>query len=62
MWLFEKVGARRPRPYPGGVTMLEVSKRVHAPSKPGLAERMRQPLKVLEGAPAPVGAINRDKP
>ncbi|MDA0924733.1 methyltransferase domain-containing protein [Roseicyclus sp.] len=54
--LLEKMGARLSRRYAGGVILLEVSKRVHAPTKPGLAERMRQPLKVLEGVPVPTPA------
>ena len=57
--LVEKMGARLSRHYAGGVIMLEVSKRVPAPNRTGLAERMRQPLKVLEGVPMPAGASNR---
>ncbi|MFC2970079.1 class I SAM-dependent methyltransferase [Acidimangrovimonas pyrenivorans] len=37
----------------GGVLMLEVSKQVFAPKRPGLREVVRRPLKVLEGVPAP---------
>jgi SAM-dependent methyltransferase len=58
--IMEKMGARLSSYYAGGVILLEVSKRVHAPTRPGLAERVRHPLKVLEGAPAPVGASNRE--
>jgi len=54
--LLEGLGARLSSYYAGGVILLEVSKRVYAPTRPGLAERVRQPLKVLEGAPAPAGA------
>jgi SAM-dependent methyltransferase len=54
--MMEKMGAKLSSYYAGGVILLEVSKRVHAPTRPGLAERVRQPLKILEGAPTPAGA------
>jgi SAM-dependent methyltransferase len=57
--LVERLGATMSSYYAGGVILLEVSKRVYAPTRPGLAERVRQPLKVLEGAPAPAGATHR---
>ncbi|TMV85041.1 class I SAM-dependent methyltransferase [Thioclava sp. BHET1] len=37
----------------GGVLMVEASKQVYAPKKPGLRDVMRSPLKVLEGMPVP---------
>lgn len=37
----------------GGVLMVEASKQVYAPTKPGLREVVRRPLKVLEGLPVP---------
>ncbi len=33
--------------------MVEVSKQIPAPRRPGLAQRVRQPLKVLEGMGVP---------
>jgi len=57
--VLEKMGSQLSSYYAGGVILLEVSKRVPAPTRPGLAERVRQPLKVLEGMPAPAGASNR---
>ena len=33
--------------------MVEVSKRVHAPQRPGLSEAVRRPLEVLEGIKKP---------
>jgi hypothetical protein len=40
----------------GGILMVEASKRVHAPSGPGLREKVRKPLGVLAPKPetAPV--------
>ncbi|MBI1219099.1 MAG: methyltransferase domain-containing protein [Rhodobacteraceae bacterium] len=37
----------------GGVLMVEASKQVHAPMRPGLRDVVRLPLKVLEGLPVP---------
>ena len=57
--MMERVGAKLSSYYAGGVILLEVSKQVHAPTRPGLAERVRRPLQVLEGAPKPVGSNGR---
>ena len=57
--VMEAMGARLSSYYAGGVILLEVSRRVNAPTPPGLAERVRKPLKILEGAPAPAGARTR---
>lgn len=35
----------------GGVLMVEASKQVHKPIRPGLAEKVRNPLRILEGSP-----------
>lgn len=53
--LIEKVGRRLSSSMAGGVILLEASKEVPAPTRPGLAERVRRPLRVLEGigSPAP---------
>ncbi|MCV6823683.1 MULTISPECIES: class I SAM-dependent methyltransferase [Halocynthiibacter] len=53
MW--EKAG-RKVSPYlAGGVLMVEASKQIHAPTRPGLPEAIRKPLGVLEGMVAPEG-------
>jgi SAM-dependent methyltransferase len=59
--LMERMGARVSSYYAGGVILLEVSKRVYAPTRPGLAERVRKPLRILEGVPKPVGASGRSE-
>lgn len=51
--MFEKVGGYLPMAIAGGVIMVEASKRVHAPMRPGLPEAVRKPLKVLEGINSP---------
>jgi len=51
--VLEGLGQHLPVFAAGGVLIVEVSKQVSAPTKPGLAERVRQPLKVLEGVPQP---------
>lgn len=51
---WERVGRRISSVVAGGVVMIEVSKQTHAPTRPGLAEKVRRPLKVLEGLPGPV--------
>jgi len=50
--VFERVGRHLGSYAAGGVLMIEVSKRVYRPEGPGLPERVRRPLKVLEGLPA----------
>jgi len=57
--MVERMGARLSSYYAGGVILLEVSKQVPAPTRPGLAERVRHPLRVLEGVPTPAGASGR---
>ena len=49
----ERAGRRLPTAIAGGILMIEVSKRVHAPIRPGLPEAVRRPLEVLEGIAAP---------
>lgn len=51
MW--ERVGRRLPAMVAGGVLMLEASKQVHAPKRPGLGAVVRKPIAVLEGLPKP---------
>ena len=54
--LVERAGAKLSSYYAGGVILLEVAKHSPAPTRPGLAEAVRRPLRVLEGSPAPAGA------
>lgn len=57
MW--EKAGRRISNYYAGGVLMVEASKQIYAPTRPGLPAAVRRPLRVLEGIgiaePAPTG-------
>jgi SAM-dependent methyltransferase len=57
--MLESLGSRLPGQRGGGVLIVEASKRVYAPLGPGLAERVKRPLKVLEGAPQPAGVTGR---
>ena len=52
--LLESVGQKMPVFYAGGVLMVEVSKQVPQPKRPGLGEAVKRPLRVLEGLGAPV--------
>ena len=49
MW--ESMGGRLSMVVAGGVLIVEASKRVQAPSSPGLRETVRKPLEVLRPAP-----------
>lgn len=51
MW--ERTGGRVKRMMSGGVLILEVSKQVHAPLRPGLKAVVRKPLRALEALPKP---------
>jgi SAM-dependent methyltransferase len=51
MW--ERAGRRVGRFLSGGVLMIEVSKQIHAPLRPGLRAVVKKPLKVLEALPKP---------
>lgn len=51
MW--ERMGQKVPGLLAAGVIMLEVSKQVHAPRRPGLGAAVRRPLTALEGATRP---------
>jgi hypothetical protein len=57
--MLESLGSRLPGQRGGGVLIVEASKQVYAPLGPGLAERVKRPLKVLEGAPRPAAATGR---
>jgi len=52
MW--ERLGARAAGFLAAGVLMLEVSKQIHNPRRPGLGAAVRKPLSILEGAQKPV--------
>lgn len=51
---FERFGGQVPF-FPAGAVMLEVTKQVHAPTRPGLTEAVRKPLKALGGVGKQVG-------
>lgn len=51
--LWENSGRRISMYFAGGVIMLEMSKRVHAPTSPGLKDVVRKPLQVLDGIKKP---------
>lgn len=57
----ERVGQTMPVFATGGVLIVEVSKQITTPTRPGLTDAVRRPLKVLEGIgqpiPKPVGRI-----
>ncbi len=57
--MVEKLGRKLSSYYAGGVILVEASKQVYAPTRPGLAERVRRPLRVLEGVPKPAGISGR---
>ena len=47
--VMERVGQHIPIFAAGGVLIVEVSKQVTAPTRPGLSQRVRNPLRALEG-------------
>ncbi len=51
--LWERVGRRVSNRFAGGVLIVEVTKQVPAPPRPGLKEAVRRPLKVLDGLTQP---------
>ncbi|GGE59437.1 methyltransferase domain-containing protein [Actibacterium pelagium] len=51
--MLEGVGRRTGGFYPGGVLLVEVTKQVYRPSGPGVADVVKDPLRVLEGLPVP---------
>lgn len=51
--MMEGVGRHIPFFSAGGVLIVEVSKQVAAPTRPGLPEAVKRPMKVLEGMAAP---------
>jgi SAM-dependent methyltransferase len=60
LWLksgpfWERMGRAMPMLFAAGVLMVEATKQVQAPTRPGLREAVRKPLEVLEGIAAPEG-------
>ncbi|MCI2400612.1 methyltransferase domain-containing protein [Aliiroseovarius subalbicans] len=57
MW--ERIGTRTPIVMAGGVILIEATKQIPAPRRPGLAQAVKRPLRVLDGlgqpVPKPVG-------
>ncbi len=53
---WERLGRAVSSYYAGGVLMVEVSKQFDRPSRHGLREAVRQPLRALEGIATPTGA------
>ena len=51
--LWERIGRWVPFSMMAGAIMVEVTKQVQAPSRPGLGERVRKPLAALEGIAKP---------
>lgn len=50
---WEQTGRRISTHFAGGVLIVEATKRVHAPTRPGLREAVRKPLRVLDGIGKP---------
>ena len=56
--LWERIG--RPLPWlSGGVLIVEASKQVYAPTRGGLAERIKRPVRLWQGAAQPVASPKR---
>ncbi|QBX99680.1 methyltransferase domain-containing protein [Rhodophyticola sp. CCM32] len=53
--MVEKMGRKLSSYYAGGVILVEATKQAYAPTRPGLAEQLRRPLRVLDGVPQPAG-------
>lgn len=51
---WEKAGRALPLVLAGGVLIVEVSKQVHAPNRPGLPEAVKKPLRILDGLAKPL--------
>ncbi len=53
--LVERMGRKLSNYYAGGVIMVEASKQTFAPTRPGLAARVRRPLRILDPVPHVAG-------
>jgi hypothetical protein len=60
--LWEKTGRNLPLVRAGGVLIAEVSKQVSAKPRRGISQKMRRPLRVLEGIAAPEPALRQGEP
>jgi SAM-dependent methyltransferase len=64
--LWEGLGRKVPTGLAGGVLMVEATKQVAAPRRPGLPEAVRRPLRVLDGiaqpGPKPVSQRGESRP
>lgn len=58
---WERIGRKAPW-LVGGVLMVEATKQVYAPTRGGLAQAVRKPLRVLEGVGQPVPSPNLEGP
>lgn len=58
--LVENMGRKLSNYYAGGVIMLEARKHTFAPTRPGLAERVKRPLRILDSAPQPARVRDND--
>lgn len=56
---WERAGHKLPFVLAGGVFLVEVTKQIPAPKRPGLAQAVRRPLKVLEGLGVPEPSASR---
>lgn len=56
---WDRVGRKVSPMLSGGVLIIEASKQVYAPTRPGLAAAVRRPLRVLEGGGQPVPEMGR---
>ncbi len=59
--LMERMGQHLPIVAAGGVLMVEVSKQVAAPTRTGLTDAVRRPLRAFEGMTAPAPEPARDE-
>ena len=62
--VLEDLGHKLPFIASGGVLIVEVSKQVSAPRRPGLGEAVKRPLKILEGVgrPVPEAGLSNSRP
>ncbi len=51
--LWERMGPKLPSRLAGGVVIVEATKRVYAPKRPGLPEAVKKPLRALDGLSNP---------
>lgn len=59
--LVENMGRKLSNYYAGGVIILEASKHTFAPTRPGLAERVKRPLRILDSAPQPARVMDETR-